>query len=109
MPDNIAQESEIKDGKVFAMVGYWVFLCILPLILKKDNRFAVYHGKQGLILFIFLAGGFLFNIIPGLGNVAYRAVLFLYLSLSLWGTVQALGGHYARLPVVSQLAQKIIL
>lgn len=99
----------IKEGKIFAVVSYWFFLCILPLILKKDNKFAVYHGKQGLVLFIFLVAGFIFNVIPFLGQIVYRLVLFIYLMLLLWGTIQALMGNYARIPIVSDIADKIIL
>ncbi len=109
MADNIAKEKEIKEGKIFAVVGYWLFLCILPLILKKDNQFAVYHGKQGLVLFIFLVAGFIFNIIPFLGHLVYRLVLFIYLILMLWGTLEALMGNYSRIPLVSDIAEKISL
>ncbi len=91
------------------MAGYWCFLCILPLMLKKDNSFAVYHGKQGLVLFIFLVGGFLFNIIPGFGQIVWRLVLFIYLGIFIWGSIQALMGKYGRIPIVSNIADKISL
>ena len=105
----MTQDKEVKEGKIFAVVSYWLFLCILPLILKKDNKFAVFHGKQGLVLFIFLVAGFIFNIIPFLGQLVYRFALFIYLLLSLWGTIQALMGNYSRIPLVSSIADKIIL
>ncbi len=100
---------EIQEGKIFAMAGYWCFLCILPLMLKKENSFAVYHGKQGLVLFIFLVAGFLFNIIPGFGNLVWRLVLFIYLGTFIWGSIQALMGKYGHIPVVSNIADKISL
>ncbi len=103
------QAQEVKEGKIFAVVAYWFFLCILPLILKKENKFAVFHGKQGLVLFIFLVAGFIFSIIPLLGWMVYRFVLLIYLLLCLWGTIQALMGNYSRMPVVSDIADKISL
>lgn len=103
------EDKEIKEGKIFAVIAYWLILCILPLILKKDNKFAVHHGKQGLVLFIFLVAGFIFSIIPFLGQLVYRFVLFIYLLLLLWGTIQALMGNYSRIPVVSDIADKISL
>lgn len=107
----MAQErkQEIEEGKIFAVVSYWLILCILPLILKKDNKFAVFHGKQGLVLFIFLVAGFMFNIIPFLGHLVYRLILFIYMLLALWGTIQALMGNYSRIPIVSDIAEKISL
>ncbi len=103
------RENQIKDAKVLAAVAYWGFLCILPLILMKDNKFAVHHGKQGLVLFIFLVGGFIIGIMPLFGPIIYRAVLFIYLVLLLWGTIAALAGKKAFIPVVSGFAEKITL
>lgn len=104
-----SREKEIKDAKAMAAVGYWGFLCILPLVLMKDNKFAVYHGKQGLVLFIFLVAGFITSILPLFGTLVYRLVLFIYLVLLLWGTIAALAGKKACMPVVSRVAEKIIL
>lgn len=100
---------EIKEGKIFAVAAYWLFLCILPLMLKKNNKFAVFHGKQGLVLFIFLVAGFIFKIIPFLGQMLYGLIWLIYLLLSLWGSIQALMGNYARMPIISDIAKKIIL
>ncbi len=102
------KNKDIHEGKIYAMISYWFFLCILPLILKKENKFAVYHAKQGLVLFIFLVGGFIFSIIPFFGLV-YRLILFLYLLIMLWGTIQALMGKYTRIPIISDIASKISL
>jgi len=103
------QEGQIKDAKVMAAVGYWGFLCILPLVLMKDNKFAVYHGKQGLVLFLLLVAGFIIGILPLVGPVIYRITLFIYLAFFLWGTIAALAGKKAQMPFVSALAQKITL
>jgi len=105
----INEDKEIQEGKIFAAVAYWPFLCILPLILKKGNKFACFHGKQGLVLFIFLVSGFIFNIIPFLGGLPFRLVLIIYLVLMLWGTIQALMGKYARIPIVADIADQISL
>ena len=104
-----SQDKEIREGKIYAVVAYWAFFCILPLMLKKDNKFAVYHGKQGLVLFVFLVGGFIFSIIPFLGQLVGSLVFLIYLLAMFWGTIQALMGNYARIPIVSELAEKIVL
>lgn len=98
---------EIKEGKIFAVVSYWFFLCILPFLLKKHNKFAVFHGKQGLVLFIFLVIGLIFSILPFLGKMVAQVIMFIYLLFMLWGTIQALLGNYSRIPVVSDIAEKI--
>ena len=45
-------EQEVREGKFFAVISYVSFLCIITLILKKSNKFALYHAKQGLVLFV---------------------------------------------------------
>lgn len=105
----MSQDNQVREGKVYAMVAYWLFLCIVPLLLKKDNKFAIFHGKQGLVLFIFLAIGFIFNILPFIGQIFYHFILFIYLLTALWGTLQALMGNFSRIPIVADIADKISL
>lgn len=107
--ESTENNKDIEEGKIFAIVSYWFFLCILPFLLKKDNKFACFHGKQGLVLFIFLVAGFIINIIPVVGWLVYRIVSFIYLVLLLVGTIQALRGKYFRIPIVANIADKIII
>ena len=103
------QTKEIQEGKFFAVISYIGFLCIVSLLLKKDNKFALYHAKQGLVLFVFEVTCFILNIIPFLGwmmHILGTVVLFL---CSLWGILQALSGNYNRFPVISKIADNIIL
>ena len=102
-------DNEIKEGKIYAMVSYWLFLCILPLLLKQENKFAIYHGKQGLVLFIFLVAAFVVSIIPIIGPIIWNTYLFVYLVVFVYGSFQSLKGNYFRLPFVSNLADKITI
>ena len=45
-------DNEIKEGAPFAALSYVFFLWILAFIFKKDNRFAHFHAKQGIVIFI---------------------------------------------------------
>ena len=103
------QSNEIQEGKFFAVISYISFLCIVTLLLKKDNKFALYHAKQGLVLFVFEVACFILTIIPVLGwviRIFGSVILFL---CSLWGILQALSGNYNRFPVISKIADNIIL
>jgi len=100
---------EIKEGKVYAMVSYWLFLCILPLMFKQENNFAVHHGKQGLVLFVFLVAAFVLSIIPVIGSILWNTYVFLYLLMFVYGTFQSLKGKYFRIPWISDLADKITI
>lgn len=100
---------EIQEGKFFAVISYIIFLCVVTLLLKKHNRFAVYHAKQGLVLFVFEVGCFVLSIIPFLGWIIKTFGIVIFIVISLWGILQAVMGNYVRLPVVSKISDKISL
>ena len=102
-------EKEIDEGKFFAVISYISFLCIIALLLKKDNRFALYHAKQGLVLFVFEVAAFILSVIPLLGGLIRILGVLMFTLVSLWGILQALSGGYKRLPILSDIADKIII
>ena len=108
MGDTIKKDDkEVLEGKAYAILSYLWVLCLVPLILKKDNRFALFHAKQGLILFIGeLAIGFI-GIIPFIGWMILFFGTFLFGILSLVGIVQVLLGNFWKMPVVGAIAEKI--
>jgi len=106
---NPQEEQEIKDGKFFAVISYISFLCIITLILKKDNKFALYHAKQGLVLFVMEVVAFILSIIPLLGWLVGIFGYTLFLLVSLWGIMQAALGIYIRIPVITDMSEKVII
>ena len=42
----------MTDNKIIAALSYIGILCLIPLLAKKDSKFAQEHGKQGLIMLI---------------------------------------------------------
>ena len=103
------EEQEIIDGKFFAVISYVSFLCVITLILKKNNKFALYHARQGLVLFVMEVAAFILSIIPILGWLIGVFGYALFLLVSLWGIIQAALGIYCRIPVVSKISDKIVL
>ena len=101
-----SDSKEINEGKIFAVIGYlWIF-CVIPLILKKENKFVLDHSRQGLVIFIGVVGVFIFSIIF---DWLLRPGLFVFGLLSLWGIIAALAGKDLRIPLVRDYADKIIL
>jgi uncharacterized membrane protein len=101
------EDKEIKEGKLFAILGYLSILCLVPLLLKKDNKFATYHGKQGLILFIWLVAASIVAPIPLLGWVIWIVSAILIVALSAIGIIQVLMGKFWKIPYISNIASKI--
>jgi len=102
-------EQEIREGKFFAIISYVSFLCIITLILKKDNKFALYHAKQGLVLFVMEVTAFILSIIPILGWLIGVFGYALFLLVSLWGIMQAALGLHSRIPIITEMSEKVIL
>ena len=102
----MADDKEIQEGKVLALLSYLGILCLIPLLLKKDNKFVLFHGKQGLVLFLGEIAVGIISIIPFLGWFIGFISIILFGILSLVGIVQVLMGNYWKIPVVAGLAEK---
>lgn len=104
---------EVEEGKIFAFLG--VFLTIIGflivLLAKKENKYAMYYAKQGLVLFIaYVAAwvvGMIMNLLPVIGNII-MTVLYVILAI-LWvvGWIYALSGERKPIPVIGQFADMI--
>ena len=102
-----SKDEQVAEGKVWAILSYIGILCLLPLLLKKDNKFVLFHSKQGLVLFIAEAAALLVNIIPVLGQFVFAIVYLVAGIYSLVGIIKVLMGEYWKAPYVSDIAEKI--
>ena len=107
MSASIEQSFSIREGKMFAFLAYLPVVCIIPLIFKKENPFVLEHGKQGLVLFVGEVAVFVLHIILGVWFL--RLGLFVFGVLSLIGTVSTLKGRFVKIPVIDNIAQKLVL
>lgn len=105
----MSEDSQIQEGKIFAVLAYLSVLCFIPLLLKKENKFALHHGKQGLVILIGEVALGVIAWIPFLGWVLAPIGSLVFLVLSLIGIIQAAAGNYWKCPVVADFADKIKL
>ena len=100
-----------SEGVLWAFLAYLLSIIgfLLVLLLKKDNKFAMYHAKQSLVLFIAsviinVVGG----VIPLLGWFIILPLGGVFL-LVLWiiGIINALTGKEKPLPLIGQFAKKL--
>lgn len=90
---------DVEENKLWAFIGYLGLLCLIPLLAKKDSKFAQFHAKQGLVLTI----GMFFAWIPLIGWIL-GIVLFIFWIM---GIVSVFQGQMKPLPIVGDLARKI--
>ena len=97
------EDKDIQENKLIAALSYLWIISIIVLLVKKDSKFAHFHAKQGLVLFI---GSMIASFIPVLGWFILNPIIMI---LAIIGLIQALMGKYWRVPLVADLAEKINL
>lgn len=98
-------DKDIENNQVIAAVGYIWILCLIPLFLKRDSKFAQFHAKQGLILFILELVGMLIFWIPMVGFLLYVLVIL----FAVMGIINALQGKYWEMPILGKYAKRVNL
>jgi uncharacterized membrane protein len=96
---NNPEEKDINENKGIAILSYLGILCLIPLLLKKESKFAMFHAKQGLVLTI----GWFFVWFPFIGQLLW----FVLAIFTIWGIINVLSGKYTKLPLVADLAARI--
>lgn len=109
MDSSNKQDKEVSEGRFFAMIAYVSFLCIISLLLKKDNKFVLFHAKQGLVLFVFEVICFILSILPLVGTIIKGLGILAFTLLSIWGVWQSFRGQCGRIPFISKFSDKISL
>ena len=108
-PAGSPQDLEIQDAKFFAALGYLNILCFVPLLLKKGNKFAQFHGRQALVLFILEVAAGIIKVVPALGDLVFTVAFVLFGILSLIGIMKVLMGEYWEMPVIYEISTRISL
>ncbi len=101
------EQAGTREASIYAILSYVWVLCLVPLLLKKDNKFVMFHAKQGLMLFIVEVGLSIIGIVPILGQIVGTLGTLVCGLLSLVGIVQVLMGNEWKMPVIHEWAEKI--
>jgi uncharacterized membrane protein len=109
MEDSKLDIEEIREGAPFAALSYCFFLWIFAFIFRKNNRFAHFHARQGIVVFIGEVVFIVLALLPFIGKIFYVTGLILFLFVSLYGIYSALTGKLARIPLVAEIADKFVI
>ena len=97
------------ENRILAAVSYLGILCLVPLLLKKNDKFVEFHAKQGLVLFIAEVIVWFINIIPFLGQMIWLMASLVFFAVSIIGLVKAWQGEKWEIPFLADYARKIKL
>lgn len=131
----IPNTKDLEENKAMAIISYFGILFLIPLLTKKDSQFAMFHAKQGLVLFLtsmmgliicwviafgasFLSSILMIIPIVGwiIGIVLIIATIFIWviflifmLVILIIGIINVLQGEMKELPLIGQYAKKFNL
>lgn len=99
---NTARPKSAKPNRLWAALSYLSVLFILPFIFCKDDKFAMFHARQGAILFAVTAVGEVLGSAFGLGWI----VTLMHLYWIYKGMTNANNGKIEPLPYIGNLFSK---
>jgi uncharacterized membrane protein len=99
---------EIREGAPFAALSYVFCLWILTFIFKKDNGFARFHARQGVVIFIATFACLTLTFVPVFGGL-FGFLAFLLVLASFYGIYLSLTGKAERIYFVGEIADKLVI
>lgn len=100
-------EDTNSESTLYAVLAYLWILCLVPILLKKNDEFVMFHARQGLMIFIVVIGVGIFSIIPAIGPVIYLLGMLACGLVSLFGIVQVLMGNRWEVPILGEWSKKL--
>ncbi|MFH1781618.1 MAG: hypothetical protein ABH835_03330 [Patescibacteria group bacterium] len=89
---------DVEENKAIACLSYLGILFLIPLLAKKDSKFAQTHAKQGLVMAI----AAVLVVIPFVGWVWGLIVII----VDIIAIVKTLQGEYWKIPGANNIAKK---
>lgn len=113
-PTKKADPKDVEENRVFGILSYIWVLCFVALFAKSDSPYVKFHAKQGVVLFIVWAAGFIIaeifgSVSYGLRNVLMSANSLFVLVMAIIGIMHAYHGNLEKLPIIGQYANKLNL
>ncbi len=99
------EKSSKEKPSLMAVLSYLGILVLIPLLAAKEDEFAQYHAKQGLVLLIAGVIGMFVGAVPIIGWILAPFISLAWLIFSIIGIVNVLGGKKKELPIIGQYAK----
>jgi len=100
-----SQNKDVEENKTMAALSYAWILFLVPLLGKRDSKFAQFHAKQGMILFVIELGASLIAWFPIFGQLFMLALVV----VAVMGIVKTLNGEWWEIPFIYDWSKKIKL
>lgn len=99
--------NDIASNKGMAVLAYFGFLFLVPMLAAPNSQYARFHVNQGLVLFIadIIYGviAVVLGLIPVVGGILSGVLSLLILVLVVMGIVNAATGKAKELPIIGKI------
>ena len=105
-----------SDRTIFLVLSYLGILSLIPFLMKKDDSEVQWHAKNGVALFgaevivwiVFFILSFVLRNVLSCGLTIINCVIWIgFLAVSIICIVKAVGGQRFRIPVITDMAEKM--
>lgn len=104
--ENSQQATDASNEKVWALLSYIGILFIIPMLVAKESRFAQFHAKQGVALFVAEVITMFIAWIPILGWIVGFVAWIVWVVLAIIGILNVINDKQKPLPLLGGLAAK---
>lgn len=98
-------DKDVEENKAVAALSYAWILCLVPLLGKRDSKFAQFHAKQGLVLFVVELAAGLVVWFPFFGQLLMLGLIV----VSVMGIVKTVNGEWWKIPYIYEWSKKFNL
>lgn len=104
------EQKDVEENKAMAAIAYLGVLCLVPLLLKKDSRYAQEHAKQGFVLFLAEILVWILGAFPVIGwFIIWPVGSIVAIIVSIIALLKALQGEFWEIPLLGQYRNKVNL
>ncbi len=107
MQNALLQRDTSISAQVLAVLSYFGVLCLVPLVVNRDDPYVRFHARQGIVLWMWEVLAIYTLMIPGLGKLFFQFSSAACLVLSVVGVVSVLLGRAWKFPLVGDWAEKL--
>ncbi|PJA47342.1 hypothetical protein CO172_01955 [Candidatus Uhrbacteria bacterium CG_4_9_14_3_um_filter_36_7] len=97
------------EEKIFAALSYLGVLFLIPLFFRRQSQFALFHARQGALVFVAWIVLWTVNVVPLLGQIIWFFGSIVLLIISILGIIYSLRGEEWELPILGIYAKRLKL
>ncbi|MEE8483711.1 MAG: hypothetical protein V3S46_03855 [Nitrospinota bacterium] len=105
--DQIISYEATAKSRFLSVLSYLGILCLVPMILNKDDEYVNFHARQGLFLWMWGVLAIFGLYVPVVGRYFFSISALLIVLFSLIGILSVLMTRAWRFPIIGDWAERL--